>query len=132
MKTALVAGASGLVGSELVKKLIASNEYGKIHLLLRRRLNIQSDKIVEHLIEFNELNKWKIDDTIDHAFCTLGTTIKNAKTKECSTSRNIVSLLCLSETKLIFLPKLLLVTPYSFSMASQLVLFVNNEMSCPT
>lgn len=82
MKTALIAGASGLVGSELLKLLIENDEYKTIHILLRRPLEIKSAKIVEHIVNFDELDKFEVDQKIDHVFCTLGTTIKKAKTKE--------------------------------------------------
>lgn len=82
MKTALIAGASGLVGSELLKLLINSDAYKTIHVLSRSSLEVKSSKIVEHIINFDELDKFELDSKIDHVFCTLGTTIKKAKTKE--------------------------------------------------
>lgn len=82
MKTALIAGASGLVGSELLKFLIENDEYETIHLLSRKPLKIQSPKIVEHIVNFGELNKFEPNVKFNHVFCTLGTTIKKAKTKE--------------------------------------------------
>lgn len=82
MKTALIAGASGLIGSELLKLLIENEEYKRVHVLLRQPLKTKSDKIIEHIVNFDELDKFEPDDQIDHVFCTLGTTIKKAKTKE--------------------------------------------------
>jgi len=82
MKTTLIAGASGLVGSELLKLLIDSDAYKTIHVLSRRSLEVKSSKIVEHIVNFDELEKFEPDSQIDHIFCTVGTTIKKAKTKE--------------------------------------------------
>jgi len=82
MKAALIAGASGLVGSELLKLLIANDAYETIHLLSRKPLEIQSSKIIEHIINFDELDRFEPNTKIDHVFCSLGTTIKKAKTKE--------------------------------------------------
>lgn len=82
MKTAIIAGASGLVGTALVNQLIDSNDYAKIHLLVRNPLNISSEKIIEHIVDFENLTPLKINEPIYHAFCLLGTTIKKAKTKE--------------------------------------------------
>jgi uncharacterized protein YbjT (DUF2867 family) len=82
MKTALIAGATGLVGSELLKLLIENSAYEKIHVLTRKPVNAASPKVVEHLIEFGNLREFNPGSTIDHVFCTLGTTIKKAKTKE--------------------------------------------------
>jgi uncharacterized protein YbjT (DUF2867 family) len=82
MKTAIIAGASGLVGTALVNQLIDNSDYAKIHLLVRNPLNISSEKIVEHIVDFENLDQLNIDEPIHHAFCLLGTTIKKAKTKE--------------------------------------------------
>jgi uncharacterized protein YbjT (DUF2867 family) len=82
MKTALIAGATGLVGSELLNLLLENNEYGAIHLLIRKSFNQVSNKVTEHIINFDELDQLKLDVAIDHVFCTLGTTIKKAGTKE--------------------------------------------------
>jgi uncharacterized protein YbjT (DUF2867 family) len=81
MKTALIAGATGLVGSELLNSLIESNEYQTIHVLTRKSLNKNSSKIIEHIINFDELSSLLSEISIDHVFCTLGTTIKKAGTK---------------------------------------------------
>ncbi len=82
MKTALIAGASGLVGSELLKLLIDNDTYDTIHIITRKSLNSKSSKVIEHIINFNELDRFEPKTKIDHVFCTLGTTIKKAKTKE--------------------------------------------------
>lgn len=82
MKIALLAGATGLVGSELLKQLINEPAYNKIHILVRKEIDIKSDKVIQHLINFDELDKFEPGVPIDHIFCTLGTTIKKAKTKE--------------------------------------------------
>lgn len=82
MKTALIAGATGLVGSELLSLLVDDTSYQKIHILVRKRINFESLKIVEHVIDFEKLEDFQLNETIDHVFCTLGTTIKKAKTKE--------------------------------------------------
>lgn len=82
MKTALIAGASGLVGSELLKLLMDNGAYKTIHVLSRRSLKVKSSKIIEHIVNFDELDKFEPTLQIDHIFCTLGTAIKKAKTKE--------------------------------------------------
>lgn len=82
MKTALIAGATGLVGSELLKLLIENSGYSKIHVLTRKPVNTGSLKVVEHLIDFENLREINPGSNIDHIFCTLGTTIKKARTKE--------------------------------------------------
>lgn len=81
-KTTLLAGASGLVGSELLNILINEEQYEKIHILVRKPLVLKSSKIVEHVIDFEKLDSFILEDNIDHIYCCLGTTIKKAKTKE--------------------------------------------------
>lgn len=82
MKTALVVGATGLVGSELLSDLVKSPAYHKIHILVRKKTTVESSKIIEHIIDFDKIEAFQLDKPIDHIFCTLGTTIKKAKTKE--------------------------------------------------
>lgn len=82
MKKALIAGATGLVGSELLQQLIENEEYSQIHLLVRNPIDIKSEKIICHQVNFDELEQFEITDKIEYVFCTLGTTIKKAKTKE--------------------------------------------------
>ena len=82
MKTALIAGATGLVGSELLQQLMEDDEYSQIHVLVRNPIDVKSKKIIVHQINFDELERVEFKEKIDHVFCTLGTTIKRAKTKE--------------------------------------------------
>jgi len=82
MKTALIAGASGLVGTELLKLLIAEESYNAIHVLTRTPVNSESAKVTEHIIDFNRLSDLKLDFPVHHVFCTLGTTIKKAETRD--------------------------------------------------
>jgi len=48
MKTALIVGSTGLVGSELLKLLVENDEYDKIHVLVRHEINFESSKIIVH------------------------------------------------------------------------------------
>jgi uncharacterized protein YbjT (DUF2867 family) len=81
MKNALIAGASGLVGAHLLDLLAGSSDYQTIHVFTRKTLYTNSLKVVEHLVNFDELLTMKFDFPVDHVFCTLGTTIKKAGTK---------------------------------------------------
>lgn len=81
-KTALVLGASGLVGNELVKILIQQNNYEKIHLLVRGPIDIIDPLCEPHVVDFDHLDNHKELFHVTDVFCCLGTTIKKAKTKE--------------------------------------------------
>jgi len=77
-RTALLAGATGLVGDALLSLLVASKHYRSVHVLLRRSPpNIEAGaKLKIHQIDFARLPPAlpKVDDV----FITLGTTIKIA------------------------------------------------------
>ena len=82
MKTAIVLGASGLVGTELVHQLINSSEFGEVKIFVRRALEITHPKLKEHIIDFDNLSSWKQDLIGDSLFSCMGTTIKTAGSKE--------------------------------------------------
>jgi hypothetical protein len=77
-RTALLAGATGLVGSALLSLLLASKHYRSVHVLLRRAApDIKvSPKLKVHHVDFAMLPA--AFPTVDDVFITLGTTIKVA------------------------------------------------------
>jgi uncharacterized protein YbjT (DUF2867 family) len=81
-KTALVIGANGLVGSELLKSLLVAPEYSKITVLVRKTLGIEASNLEEKIINFENLADYKESFKVDDVFCCLGTTIKKAKSQE--------------------------------------------------
>ncbi|MFZ3591133.1 oxidoreductase [Bacillus sp. DJP31] len=80
-KTALVVGATGLVGTELVKILVEAKEYEKVVVWVRKSTGMTNEKLEETIIDFDKIESYKLDKA-KHVFCCLGTTIKKAKTKE--------------------------------------------------
>jgi len=78
MKTALIAGATGLVGRELIKELIESDVYQKIIVLSRRELTISDPKLQVKIVHFDFLDEVVFSENIDECFCTLGTTQKKS------------------------------------------------------
>jgi len=82
MATALIAGASGLVGGELLQLLLAAPEYDRVIALGRRPLGIDHPKLVSLTVDFAALEKAAADLRCDDAFCCLGTTIKDAGSRE--------------------------------------------------
>jgi uncharacterized protein YbjT (DUF2867 family) len=81
-KTALIAGGSGLVGSSLVRRLIESPDYGAVVSLGRRGLGWSHPKLKQIVVDFSNLQGLPEDLRVDDAFCTLGTTIKKAGSKD--------------------------------------------------
>src|SRR5258706_16311095 len=81
-RTALLAGATGLVGHALLPLLLAGKHYRRVHVLLRRAApQIKASRKVQvRQIDFTQLPATfpKVDDV----FITLGTTIKVAGPEE--------------------------------------------------
>jgi uncharacterized protein YbjT (DUF2867 family) len=82
MKTALIAGSTGLIGNQLLTLLLATNRYDRIIALTRHDLNIQHPKLDELRVDFSILDKYADQLVADDVFCCLGTTMAKAKTKE--------------------------------------------------
>lgn len=81
-KKAIVSGATGLIGHELLQLLITSDHYDQVVVLSRRQLNVESPKIkliITDLTNIGELQP--VLDGSDH-YCCLGTTMKVAGSKE--------------------------------------------------
>jgi len=81
-KIALLAGATGLIGNELLQFLVKAPEYKKVYALVRRPLEIEHPKLVEVIVDFDHLDEYKTYFAVDDVFVCLGTTIKKAKTQE--------------------------------------------------
>jgi uncharacterized protein YbjT (DUF2867 family) len=81
MKTAIILGATGLTGTELLKQLLNDDHYQKIILFSRKSTNIKNSKLTEHITDFDQLHKIEHLIIGDIIFCCLGTTIKTAGSK---------------------------------------------------
>lgn len=82
MRTALIAGASGLVGGFLLRQLLELPEYTRVISLGRRPLELTHPKLVQVSVDFAALEKVTADLRCADAFCCLGTTIKQAGSQE--------------------------------------------------
>jgi len=81
MKTALVFGSSGLVGSQLVNLLIKNDNYDKIKLFVRTPVKFNDAKIEIIQIDFYNLDVHSEDFQGDDCFYCIGTTKKNSPDK---------------------------------------------------
>lgn len=77
-RTAVVAGATGVVGAALVTLLLADARYGTVKVLVRRPLNITHRKLVVLMLPEDSVEKLGAALTADDVFCCLGTTQKIA------------------------------------------------------
>ncbi|MFT3739766.1 MAG: NAD(P)H-binding protein [Breznakibacter sp.] len=80
-KTALVMGATGLVGMHVLDLLVASDQYQTIHVAGRNAPQQQSPKIVFHRIALADVALLPVA-RIDDVFCALGTTIAKAGSQD--------------------------------------------------
>ena len=78
MKTAIIIGATGLVGNHLIHLLLHDDRFSRLVVFGRRSLGIQHDKLEEHIIDFEKPAEWMHLVKGDVLFSTLGTTIKQA------------------------------------------------------
>ena len=78
--TALIAGASGLVGGECLRRLLACAAYSTVTIVTRRSLGeaARHPKVCEIVVDFARLDSVKAELRADHVFCALGTTIRKA------------------------------------------------------
>jgi len=81
VKTALLFGASGLVGSQLLNQLISNNNYSKIKVFVRSVPQISNPKIEIIETDFNNLVNHKEDIKGDDCFFCIGTTKQNSPDK---------------------------------------------------
>ena len=81
-RNALVIGATGLIGKNVVNQLIQNEGYEKITILVRKSSGLTHEKLEEIIVNFNQLEEYEQYFQVNDVFSCLGTTIKIAKTKE--------------------------------------------------
>ncbi len=82
MRTALLAGATGLVGGFVLDQLLQDPTYDSVIVLTRKSLGNNHPKLKEVIVNFDQLENYTNDITADVVFCCLGTTIKTAGSQE--------------------------------------------------
>ncbi len=82
-KTALISGATGLVGRALVRHLLEQDYYDQIVVLTRRDLLIKDNRLRVVLLDsYEHLDQYKQHLDLNDVYCALGTTLKKAGSKE--------------------------------------------------
>lgn len=76
--TAVMIGATGLVGSQLLSQLLADQRFTAVVTLGRKKTGQAHAKLQEHVVNFDETKAWTALVRGDVAFSCLGTTIKQA------------------------------------------------------
>jgi uncharacterized protein YbjT (DUF2867 family) len=80
-KHALVLGATGATGRELVMQLLGNPAFSDVSIFVRKKLNIKHHKLKIHEIDFSKLNIYKNLVVGDVLFSALGTTLTDAGSK---------------------------------------------------
>ena len=79
---ALVLGATGAIGKDLVEQLLKDSTFDRVDIFVRREVKIPSDKLVVHVVNFDHPEQWADSLTGDVLFSCLGTTMKTAGSQD--------------------------------------------------
>ena len=81
----VIAGASGLIGQELLDLCLGDKTIDDVYILVRKPLEIKHEKLTQTLVNYDALAENVIPEKVDVLFNCLGTTIKNAGSEEAFT-----------------------------------------------
>lgn len=79
---AVVIGATGATGKVLVRQLLADDDYDFVEIFVRNDWDIQHPKLICYVVDFENIEQWKHLIEGDVAFSCLGTTLKDAGSRE--------------------------------------------------
>lgn len=75
----MLAGATGLVGSHVLQRLLAASAWTQVVTIGRRLIPQRHDKLEQRIVDFDSLTDLP---HVDDVFCCLGTTIQKAGSQE--------------------------------------------------
>ncbi len=82
-RTVLLCGATGLVGRECLRQLLADPGVARVRALVRRELGVHDPRLDERLVDFERLAEHaELLGGVAQVVCALGTTIKQAGSRE--------------------------------------------------
>lgn len=73
---AIILGASGLIGSNLLEMLLSDDRYDEVIVFVRKKLILTNSKLIQIITDFNPLEELKNVAKVDVVFCCLGSTKK--------------------------------------------------------
>ena len=79
---ALIIGATGATGKDLVTQLLADDTYSEVHCFVRKPLTLTHPKLHAHVVDFETPEAWADLLRGDVAFSCLGTTLAVARSKD--------------------------------------------------
>lgn len=81
-RTAIIAGASGLVGGYCLRRLLASGLHEQVVAFVRGPLNVTHKRLQQRTVDFDRLGRMSAFPRAQDVFCCLGTTMKKAGSEE--------------------------------------------------
>lgn len=81
-RTALLVGATGLVGGHCLDLLLSEPAHARVVVLGRRPLGRSHPRLEERVVDFDRLEETAGIGPVDELFCALGTTIAKAGSRE--------------------------------------------------
>jgi len=82
MRSAVLVGASGLVGARLLTRLLAHPDYERVTAWVRRPVSLEIHKFAQLVVDFDRLQEHAQQLVADDVYVALGTTIKNAGSQD--------------------------------------------------
>ena len=82
MRTAIVAGASGLVGEHVLRRLLAGGHHERVVAFVRGPINIVHRRLEQRTIDYDRIGRMSAFPRGEDVFCCLGTTIRKAGSEE--------------------------------------------------
>lgn len=81
--TALIAGATGLVGQHLLQEIIKDDHFRSITLIVREELAIENSRVKQVVVpNFDDLEAYQEHFDVNHVFCCLGTNLRSPGTRD--------------------------------------------------
>ncbi len=81
-RTALLLGATGLIGGHCLNYLLNDDTYGRVVALLRRPLEREHPQLEQQVIDFDRLQEFRELLRAQDVFCCLGSTMRKAGSQE--------------------------------------------------
>lgn len=75
-KKAILIGATGLIGTDLLQKLLGSTSYSEVLVIARKKIIENNPKLKQLVINFDEIHQHSSEIIGDDIFCCLGSTVK--------------------------------------------------------
>jgi len=81
-KTAIILGSTGLIGDLLLHKLLNNDDFEKVLIIVRKKIDLSHQKLVQHIVDFTNPESYSNLIKGDVIYCCLGSTIKKAGSQQ--------------------------------------------------